>query len=210
MNNRQLQDLKNYQLENLKNIMKEQEFNYKYFSCDTDDPILWRAFVDKIEKYLGNKMYDSQTVGMLGYIKIGESQFSSEITRSGSSGIRHCDIYQVNTFADLDWIPNEPRKVKVKAYKLPNLNGYSGKFHVDEYGNSCVKYGCAIIPIDVIQHAKTLCDIKKGNRSVDTIVLNSGVQLSKAEIEKILDEYVKYRNSMVNLNFKYNIHLSEV
>lgn len=72
-----------------------------------------------------------------------------------------------------------------KENKLPKINGYEGQYLEDQ---GVIKYGCAEIDRALIETADELmhCGDARGNRTVISIVLSSGVILTAHDIEDIM------------------------
>lgn len=66
----------------------------------------------------------------------------------------------------------------------PSINGYTAKY---EKGERTVKFGCAKIAIELFDDAKDIMNAAyNGNRMVSKIVLDSGVTITREEVEKTL------------------------
>ena len=75
-------------------------------------------------------------------------------------------------------------KQYVEPPKLPEVNGYQGKYLADQ---NIVKYSCAEISEGLIQDFVKFCHPKRiGNRQPIGVVLNSGVTLKLEDCRKIL------------------------
>jgi hypothetical protein len=81
------------------------------------------------------------------------------------------------------YIINKSHFRKAKPHeipKIPVINGYEGKIE----GNFA-KYGCAEIDLDILRVFKSY----NGNRQIESIKLNSGVEINAEDAAKILEYY---------------------
>lgn len=83
----------------------------------------------------------------------------------------------------------EPEKPKVSP---PVINGYIGEYKNN--GSGIVKFGCAQISVALLASVRESMDDKfKGNRTVESIKLNSGIEIAKSDIENIF-KYIDFVN----------------
>lgn len=66
--------------------------------------------------------------------------------------------------------------------QLPKINNYEGQI-----GNGYVKYGCATINIDLLKNC--IDDSGVGNRKIKSTTLDSGVEITREQIEQIVKAY---------------------
>jgi hypothetical protein len=161
------------------------------FVLKSDDVALFKAFHTKVYEYFG---IDEPAIPATRNLKeMIDKAFGIHLDPTGGNIGKVCWIHKgslseellkdnprfvIKSFADLDNFP----KPHVQKNGLPIINGHKGELRV-----GYVKYGCAEICNSIIFDARDMFNnsYSIGNREVVKIVLDSGVEITKEEIEQI-------------------------
>jgi len=84
-------------------------------------------------------------------------------------------------------------ELKAAKPKPPTINGCEAKY---AYGENHVQFGCASIDLNLLANVWAFMESsQKGNRTIQSVTLSSGVSLSKEEVKATLDYVAQVNNS---------------
>jgi len=132
------------------------------------------------DKYKNNKSVCGAACDIEGYNCFGMTTITSRTAIICTSEYPYNDSIQKLKEAGVFELWFEPVYEQVKT--LPVINGYNGKI----INNSVVEYGCVTFNVDALKTILT-CSKNLGSRTITAITLSSGVVITLAEIEQIVD-----------------------
>jgi hypothetical protein len=154
-----------------------QEFNLGDNVLKDDD--LYVVALKKIKKFFNRLNTNDIMVNKYKYIR-ESSESNTNLVGFYSSGIPSDKQFHINSYADLDRLEELIQK---KKPQLPVINDYTGEYIEEE---NIVQYGCAKIDFDLIETIVCTSTAQpKGNRFIKSITLNSDVEITFDQLQKI-------------------------
>lgn len=162
------------------------------------DPLLVSLYVALAQKYkvgVSLTIFPETTRGLFVSLNPSDSIFDKNTLYWYGDGKGDAKNYpEYNGKTDYDKIV-EALETELKAAKPkpPTVNGYQAKY---AYGLHDVQFGCASIDLNLLANVWAFMESsQKGNRTILSITLSSGVSLSKEQVKAILDYVAEVNNA---------------